>query len=445
MPMLLLRLQIPQKSGTYTSKKRNDMLESQGTMAYSRPTLSVRNFFSKRESRESRDAQLFIHYRKRICNNCGQIGHYYRECHRPVTSFGIISINECNEVLMVRRNHTLSYMEFLRGHFSLTHLDSILYLLFTMSKHERDLIYACKNADHFGELWMRTFPAHPMRLQRHDFQTGLSQFEKVCHAWFKWITLQQSELIEHIHAYLTPDIAPEIHSQPPSIFISFPHLPMKSYSLSDQLQLRVVDAEETEDPFSWSDLLDYIPVMFEEQEWGFPKGRKQSNESEFRCAQREWMEESQLSPSPLSIMPHQHLIIEEYRGSNRINYQTRYYVCKYMTPLESSEWENSAEISLRRWVPMHEVPNMFRSYQVTKHKIAEQLQIILDDHVPYMYDEIEMASDEEVDEEDMEPVMFVKTSGKRSRSVPILPKTQHQVFRPPIKHDKTYGPMVHSV
>ena len=55
------------------------------------------------------------------CNNCGNYGHKYNMCKYPIMSFGIILYHsdETNKVLMVQRKHSICYIEFLRGKYSI--------------------------------------------------------------------------------------------------------------------------------------------------------------------------------------------------------------------------------------------------------------------------------------------------------------------------------------
>ena len=56
---------------------------------------------------------------EKYCNNCGNKGHYYRNCRHPILSYGIILYKENKDnqinIVMVERKDTLAYIEFLRG------------------------------------------------------------------------------------------------------------------------------------------------------------------------------------------------------------------------------------------------------------------------------------------------------------------------------------------
>ena len=127
------------------------------------------------------------------CINCGMNGHLYKKCSEPITSYGVIlislnisddlkkrfidSINSCNNFirdgdginindsiidiglfsyvkgcisfLMIQRKHTLGFIEFVRGRYSIDNIDDISYLFKQMTSEEIERI---KN-ESFDTLW----------------------------------------------------------------------------------------------------------------------------------------------------------------------------------------------------------------------------------------------------------------------------------------------------
>ena len=69
---------------------------------------------------------------KHYCNNCGNIGHLYRDCRHPILSYGIIlyddSIKEDVKIIMIERKDSISYIEFLRGKY-IPHLIVLLVIV----------------------------------------------------------------------------------------------------------------------------------------------------------------------------------------------------------------------------------------------------------------------------------------------------------------------------
>ena len=75
-----------------------------------------------------------------ICNNCGISGHAFHNCKHPITSIGIIIFRMYDnniQYLMIKRKHSLGFVEFMRGKYDLdniTYLENILNLISTEEK-----------------------------------------------------------------------------------------------------------------------------------------------------------------------------------------------------------------------------------------------------------------------------------------------------------------------
>ncbi len=63
--------------------------------------------------------------------------------------------------------------------------------------------------------------------------------------------------------------------------------------------------------------------------WGFPKGRKNVGESAFKCAIREFEEETRISRRDFRIQPCIKPVVENFVGSDNRDYATVYFVAQY--------------------------------------------------------------------------------------------------------------------
>jgi 8-oxo-dGTP pyrophosphatase MutT (NUDIX family) len=77
-------------------------------------------------------------------------------------------------------------------------------------------------------------------------------------------------------------------------------------------------------------LLDANPTTWLEPEWGFPKGRRNLNESDLSGAIREFKEETNLGPEDIQLIQNIPPLVETFLGSNHVQYCHKYYlaVCK---------------------------------------------------------------------------------------------------------------------
>jgi 8-oxo-dGTP pyrophosphatase MutT (NUDIX family) len=111
-----------------------------------------------------------------------------------------------------------------------------------------------------------------------------------------------------------------------------------------------------------------------EPEWGFPKGRRSSTETELACALRETLEETGVHKSDLRILPGPPLL-EEYSGSNGIRYRHRYWLAEAAATLEVRMDENNVdqrrEISDVRWCSLEVAKTLIRPYNTEKRAVLE--------------------------------------------------------------------------
>ena len=115
-------------------------------------------------------------------------------------------------------------------------------------------------------------------------------------------------------------------------------------------------------------------TMWTEPEWGFPKGRRSSTETELGCALRETWEETGVRKSDLQILPGAPLL-EEYSGSNGIRYRHRYWLAEAASTLEvcmdEANIDQRREISDVRWCTLEAAFALIRPYNTEKRAVLE--------------------------------------------------------------------------
>jgi 8-oxo-dGTP pyrophosphatase MutT (NUDIX family) len=67
-------------------------------------------------------------------------------------------------------------------------------------------------------------------------------------------------------------------------------------------------------------------AAYSEPEWGFPKGRRNINESDIDCAKREFTEETAVDTAGILFLRNVKPVEETFFGMNRVNYRHIYYV-----------------------------------------------------------------------------------------------------------------------
>jgi ADP-ribose pyrophosphatase YjhB (NUDIX family) len=85
-------------------------------------------------------------YLNMFCNNCGESGHQFKTCKEPTISCGLIILNTSTlpskdpKLLMIRRKDSLSFLEFMRGKYSIDDKEYIGKLLSNMTHKEIDIL-----------------------------------------------------------------------------------------------------------------------------------------------------------------------------------------------------------------------------------------------------------------------------------------------------------------
>jgi 8-oxo-dGTP pyrophosphatase MutT (NUDIX family) len=219
-------------------------------------------------------------------------------CGQPVSSFGIICFrrragSEGIEYLLVQRKDSLAYVEFIRGKYSLQNRTYLLRLLSNMTCGERDSIRSTE----FDQLWHGFWQSDHSRSFMKEYDQSRTRFE----------TLRRGY-------YLRPPSPPQQQDIPP-----------------------VTTADGTPPPpaglhlFGLGIALDATRAEHDDTEFGFPKGRRNVNESDMQCAMREFTEESGISASDLRLCcgVGQHQPFEEvFTGSNNVRYRHVYYLAE---------------------------------------------------------------------------------------------------------------------
>jgi 8-oxo-dGTP pyrophosphatase MutT (NUDIX family) len=121
-------------------------------------------------------------------------------------------------------------------------------------------------------------------------------------------------------------------------------------------------------------------TVWQEPEWGFPKGRRSSSESELACALRETYEESGITKKQLNVLQHEQLL-EEFRGSNGVKYRHKYWLAETPSDLDVSinpyNIDQIREIGDVRWCTIDEALELIRPYNIEKQHVLKRAASII--------------------------------------------------------------------
>ena len=192
-----------------------------------------------------------------FCNNCGKNGHSYNQCTKPITSLGIIAFHKTPDnfkYLLICRKDSLGYVEFIRGKYPLYNKEYIQNIINEMTIMEKN------------NLLTKTFKRIMERELWGDFYG--SQYkteEKTSYEKF-------NQIKEGIHLF------------------------------DDSF-------------FNIESLIKNSNTNWIEPEWGFPKGRRNYQETDIQAATREFTEETGFNKNNISIVKNLIPFDEIFTGS----------------------------------------------------------------------------------------------------------------------------------
>lgn len=118
------------------------------------------------------------HHRNIRCANCGGMGHVYRTCSMPISSYGILCFRKDPETgelqyLQIQRRDSLSYVDFLRGKYASR--DYLLKLLSNMTQDERERI----RCGEFDGLWQDLWQVEHGKNYQKEYADARAKFVRL--------------------------------------------------------------------------------------------------------------------------------------------------------------------------------------------------------------------------------------------------------------------------
>jgi 8-oxo-dGTP pyrophosphatase MutT (NUDIX family) len=251
------------------------------------------------------------------CNNCGKPGHVFHQCKLPITSIGIIAFRKIEgqiQYLMIRRKDTLGFIDFMRGKYAVNNKYYIINMLKQMTQEEKEIL-------------------------------KLGDFDAV---WFKlWVGNVISNQYKNEES-----ISREIYNSLVQVIL----VKEDFYTLGDLI-------EESNKGKLWT-----------EAEWGFPKGRRNFQETDLNCAIREFEEETGFKRDNMTLIQNVLPFEEIFTGSNYKSYKHKYFLT-FMNHADTLEMDNfeRAEVSQMEWLSYNDCTLKIREYNVEKKTLLNKV------------------------------------------------------------------------
>ena len=219
------------------------------------------------------------------------------------------------QYLMIRRKDTLGYIDFMRGKYSAYNKYYIMNMIMQMTVDEKNKLIT----NDFDKLWLELWGTSSSVLNQYKSEE-VSSKEKF------------NLLKEGVYTKLG------------------------FYNMTQLI-------EESKKYASW-----------DEPEWGFPKGRRNYQETDYECALREFSEETGYQSKKLKNV-HNILPFEEiFTGSNYKSYKHKYYLM-YMRYEDTTVTTNyqTDEVSQMTWKEYDECISSMRTYNLEKIRLITNI------------------------------------------------------------------------
>ena len=248
---------------------------------------------------------------KLICRNCGKPNHHIRDCYEPKTSFGIILYKFIDRKLKILLIKRRNTLGFVQFVRGQYLVENISYIQKLFNVMTNVEIEIIKNKS-FDFLWRYLWKEVNNNSHRasYDYSNSLMKYNKL--------------------------IRSRVHN------IDF--------------------------------FINNKFTNYEDQEWGFPKGRKNKSENNIETAIREFTEETGIPNDKIKLIKKKKFI-ENYVSYDNIEYKNIYFLAKYMGTdyefcVSEDHREQYSEVSSINFFEVEQAYSIIRNYSIKKKKIV---------------------------------------------------------------------------
>lgn len=296
------------------------------------------------------------------CVNCGKEGHVYKQCHEPITSFGIIAFKRAHP------DHNRGPLDHVRK--------------YTCMKHNE----TSKSSEMTND--------GPSSSSEMTLTPTLCEFEQPIGEKLLYLMVQRKDTIGFIDFMRGkyPDKSPE-RERTLKIYLEEMtceerlKLSQENFeNLWDMLWINklsllytneYMDAKRKFAKLDVHELLRETQCQWTEQEYGFPKGRKNMYESNMECAIREFREETGYTSEQIRIISDKPWE-EIFTGTNGIQYRHVYYIAEVLPGVDApriplEDVKLAGEISNLGWFTYDECVNIIRPYDTAKKDLITRI------------------------------------------------------------------------
>lgn len=273
------------------------------------------------------------------CMNCGKSGHFTKVCTEPITSCGIICFKIDN--------------------ISLSKIDKFL-----INKYIDIEDYNYSNLNYYNKINFHRSDIKFLMIQRkHSF------------SYIEFLRGKYNEndetKLNSMFELMSKSEVEEIKNN------DFDYLWNKLWNKTAQSKNFIKECNISKNKFNNlknNNLLNNLESKYDSPEWGFPKGRRNKFENNNDCANREFIEETNLTN--YTLFDRIKLMEETFTGTDLNNYKHVYYIAG-SEELDLEYSLDNYEIGNIGWFTIDEILYLLRPYNKGKINIINQIYFFL--------------------------------------------------------------------
>ena len=310
---------------------------------------------------ELNDEKIIIPKKNYYCSNCNRKGHTFKNCNEPIISNGIIAI-----YIKGFNQELIPWLE--------TYINKNLKIFNNYYNKNTNSPYYNKIPG--GNLWIDDEDSINPNIQflmvQRKNSLGYLEFMRGRYS------IDNISTLSHLLEQMTPEELYDINTV--DFDILWNNLwdsnnirnknHHKEYLTSKQkfYQLKL----------SFNHVLLNTKPLFNFNEWGFPKGRRESYESDLVCAVREFEEETCLNENDYVVLEKCKSIRENLTGTNGVSYAHNYFLSVLVDNSNSNLVdESNREIGQTKVLNLNECLDKIRPYHKNKIRIIKSIYNIV--------------------------------------------------------------------
>lgn len=256
---------------------------------------------------------------------------------------------------MVQRKDSLCYVEFIRAKWVPQNKNYVMTLFSRMTPEERQRI---SNAKSFDDLWYGFWHKDTCRGYMREYTQAKEKFNTLKKGFR--LKCRVEDILNNIEDILN--------------------------NVENLTKESVVKEKMEEITFDLDYVLANTKSLYHETEWGWPKGRRNINESDVQCALREFSEEAGVPTNDVSLV-NMKPFEEVFQGCNNVRYKHVYFVgvqqghAFYKTLTVDESTCQAQEIRKVSWFDYENTISRFRAHNVERRELFKRIHQYVTQHL----------------------------------------------------------------